>query len=1092
MSGYFNTVDSLAIKLTEFTQRRPFLVIFALILVAFAVASGARFLEFSNNYRVFFSDENPELTAFEQLQATYTKNDNFLFVLDPKEGTAFTPETLAAVEWLTTQSWQIPYASRVDSITNFQHTYAIDDDLIVEDLVVDAASISEQKLLEIRSIALAEPLLNGLLVTASGDAVAVNVTLQYPELALTEVPEAVAFARNLRAELEAKFPHLDVSITGVSMLNNAFSESGMKDMSTLVPLMFLVILIMAVVAVRSSIAVFSMVVVIMLSGMVGMGTAGLFGVKLTPISASAPIVIMTLAIADSIHILMSLRTFMRSGMAKVEAITEAVRINFLPVTITSLTTIVGFLTLNFTDSPPFWHLGNITAAGIFSAWVLSLTLLPALIRVLPYRVKPAENPSEVENGVMTQFADWVVSNAKLLLVGIGLLSLFLIMMIPKIELNDQWVEYFDERIEFRTDSDHALTYFGMYPIEYSVPSRAAGAISDPDYLKSLEAFTDYLRAQPEVKHVYSLSDIMKRLNQNMHADDQAYYRIPDERELSAQYLLLYEISLPYGLDLNDRVNIDKSATRITVTLGNLSTADTKAFLERTSAWVTENLPDYMQTMIPTSAQVMFTYISDRNIDNMMGGTLVAVLIIALIMVFSLRNIGMGILSLIPNGLPILTTFGAWAVLVGEVGFSVATVASISLGIIVDDTVHLLTKFVRARKEMQLSAVDAIRHAFNHVGTAIIANTFILTSGFLVLMFSAFKVNADMGLLTALSIVFALLLDFLFLPALLVVFSKKDSNLMNEPRMEGANMKKTETNEGVQLGNQMEQHGISKPVNHGTNMLMGLLVGSIFALGVFMPAQDVLASNIDPTNAEVDSAKKQKGYDIAARADRTDLGFGDSRVSLTMVLRNAAGAETTRSLEITTLEKPNEDVGDKSLVRFDKPRDISGTALLSHAKILDPDDQWLFLPALKRVKRIASKNKSGPFVGSEFAFEDFTSLELNKYDYEWLREEPCGEFTCDVVVRYPKYENSGYVKQISWVDQTHYQIRRVDFYNRRNALLKTLTLTDYRKYGEYWRAHKLHMQNFQNKKETELIYDEYQFGIGLKSADMVKSRLSRLR
>lgn len=240
------------------------------------------------------------------------------------------------------------------------------------------------------------------------------------------------------------------------------------------------------------------------------------------------------------------------------------------------------------------------------------------------------------------------------------------------------------------------------------------------------------------------------------------------------------------------------------------------------------------------------------------------------------------------------------------------------------------------------------------------------------------------------------------------------------------------------------------------------------------------------------AADEAAFEIAARSDRTDLGFGDSEVELEMVLRNAAGQETTRSLRIATLEKPDESVGDKSLVVFNTPRDIEGTALLSHAKILEPDDQWLYLPALKRVKRISSSNKSGPFVGSEFAFEDFTAIELNKFDYTIVGVESCGDLTCDVLERKPRYENSGYTRQVSWVDQTDYQLRKVEFYDRRGDLLKVLELSDYRNYDGIWRAHKLSMSNVQTKKKTDLIYGEYEFGSGLAENDFVKGRLSRLR
>ncbi|MDH3631529.1 MAG: outer membrane lipoprotein-sorting protein [Gammaproteobacteria bacterium] len=238
---------------------------------------------------------------------------------------------------------------------------------------------------------------------------------------------------------------------------------------------------------------------------------------------------------------------------------------------------------------------------------------------------------------------------------------------------------------------------------------------------------------------------------------------------------------------------------------------------------------------------------------------------------------------------------------------------------------------------------------------------------------------------------------------------------------------------------------------------------------------------------------EKGFEVAARSDRTDLGFGDSRVELQMILQNAAGQQSTRSLKIATLEKPDESVGDKSLVLFDTPRDIEGTALLSHAKILDPDDQWLYLPALKRVKRIASSNKSGPFVGSEFAFEDFTSIELNKFDYKYLGTETYGEFQTDVLERQPRYENSGYSKQISWVDQDVFQLRKVEFYDRRGDLLKVLKLEDYRQYDNgVWRAHKLIMENVQTNKKTDLVYQDYAFNVGISDKDFVKGRLSRLR
>ncbi|GJL94279.1 MAG: RND transporter [Hyphococcus sp.] len=772
-----NQLDMFAAGLAKLMIKLRWLVILAAIGASIAIGSHASKLEFSNNYRAFFSAENPELLAFEEFQATYTKSDNFLFVLQPRDNSgAFTNDTLAAVEYLTEQGWQIPFALRVDSLSNFQHTYATEDDLIVEDLVSDATKLTPDELAAKQQIALAEPLLRNQLITLDAGVTAVSVVLQYPEIALTEVPEAVAAARALRADVEERFPNVDVHLTGTSMLNNAFSEAVQNDLASLVPAMFIVVLLATVIAVRSVSATAATLIIIILSSTIAMGFAGYTGVKLTGPSPMAPVIILTLAIADSIHILISMRGAMREGLEKRAAIIEATRINFLPVAVTSVTTMIGFLALNLSDSPPFRDLGTITAVGIFAAWFLSVTLLPALLSLAPIRV-PQRAANSERGSLMLGFANVVIRHSRLLLVSLTALSAALIAFIPTIELSDQWREYFSPRMEFRSETDKVIEYFGFYPVEFSVPAGDSGGVSEPDYLEKLDAFTEWLRAQPNVTHVYSITDIMKRLNKNMNADDPDFYRLPGDRELSAQYLLLYELSLPYGLDLNDRINIDKSASRVTATLeGTVSTKRAREFFVEVDAWFDQNAPQYKAP--PTGPQVMFTYIAQRNVESMIAGTSIAIFAIAIIMILALRSISMGLISLVPNAFPILTAFGVWAILVGEVGFSVAAIAAISLGIVIDDTVHFLTKFMRARREKGLSCADSIRYAFETVGVAIIVNTIVLGAGFLVMTLSAFKINMEMGLLTALTIGLALILDFLFLPALLLLIARFSGETVN--------------------------------------------------------------------------------------------------------------------------------------------------------------------------------------------------------------------------------------------------------------------------------------------------------------------------
>ena len=236
---------------------------------------------------------------------------------------------------------------------------------------------------------------------------------------------------------------------------------------------------------------------------------------------------------------------------------------------------------------------------------------------------------------------------------------------------------------------------------------------------------------------------------------------------------------------------------------------------------------------------------------------------------------------------------------------------------------------------------------------------------------------------------------------------------------------------------------------------------------------------------------EKGLAVFVEAERRDSGWVDARADLEMILRNQQGQESRRTLRIDTLEVIGD--GDKSLTVFDAPRDIKGTAFLSYTHALKPDDQWLFLPALKRVKRIASANKSGPFVGSEFAYEDITSQEVAKYTYQWLRDETLDGRPCFVVEAHPAYENSGYTRQIVWLDKAMYQPLRIEYYDRKNAALKTLTFSGHQQYlDRYWRPARMLMHNLQTGKSTTLEWANYRFKNGLEERDFDQNTLKRAR
>ena len=763
-------MKNLEASLGPWVVRNRWWIIVATVAIVVAFGSGARFLGFNMDNRVFFSEDNPQLLALENLEDTYVKTYNVVFIIAPESGDVFDRRTLAAVEALTEASWQIPYSSRVDSITNYQHTWAEADDLIVANLVENAAELSDDELGQVRDVALSRPMLVDRLVSPSGHVTGINVNILLPGESQQEVPEVALFVRELANAIKQQYPGIDIHLTGALMIDNGFGEITADDMSTLVPIMFLVLIVITGIALRSLGGTLVTLLVILMSMLTGLGAAGWMGLQLNTASAVAPTIILTLAIADSVHILVAMFHKMHEGKGKADAIAISIQQNLHPVFLTSITTVIGFLTMNFSDAPPFRDLGNIVAVGIAAAFFYSVLFLPAMMSLLPGRnISKAAPGCECECGCCScqGLANFVVRHYRALFWGALAVILALAVGALRIELNDDMIAYIGEKYQIRRASDfmeRELT--GGDTIEFSLSSGDSGGINNPEYLATIDAFAEWYRQQPKVVHVDVFTDIMKRLNQNMHGDDPAWYQIPERRDLAAQYLLLYEMSLPYGLDLNNQIDVDKSATRMMVSIEDTTTREQREIEQRGREWLEANAPEYMVTH-GSGLTMMWAYLSQRNINSMLLASFGALVLISFILIFALRSVKHGLISLAPNLAPAIMAFGLWGLLVGQVGLGLSVIASMTLGIVVDDTVHFLSKYLHARRELDMSAAAAVRHSFNTVGTAMWVTTVALVAGFLVLVFSGFKMNAEMGLVSAITISLALAMDFLFLPTLLI-------------------------------------------------------------------------------------------------------------------------------------------------------------------------------------------------------------------------------------------------------------------------------------------------------------------------------------
>ena len=759
-------------RLTNIILQYRVLVLLLTVLIVIVCASGLSKVKVSADYRVMFSKDYPQLLAFDKMQAIYGQRDNIMIALAPEDGNVFTKRSLAVIENLTEKAWKTPFSKRVDSLTNFQDTYPAGDDLVVRPLVEDAMTLTAEEIKEVRRIAENEPLLRGRIVSKQGHVAAVNITMNFPLGDVSGQDEAAQFVRNLMTEVEAEAPWMSTYLTGEIMMGQSVKEASDYDMVTLFPIMFILILVVTYLFLRSLWAVSSVTLVIILSTLAAIGLSGHLDIEQSLMTGTAPVVILTLAVADTVHFLVTMFQDLRTGVEKRQAILNSMRVNIEPIFLTSITTAIGFLSLNFSESPPFRSLGNIVALGVIFAFLFSVISLPALLSYVP--IKPGK-ASDIGTRFMDKIADFAIKRRSELGVAFILILIFTAHGLTLNQFNDLFTKMFGQQLTFRQHTDFIednLT--GVMLIHHTVDSGKHEGIFEADYLADLNQLVHWYEAQPGVLHVESYSDIIRRLNRTMHGGDTLYYRTPDNPDLAAQYHLLYEMSLPYGLDVNNLVDINRQTTRLTITMGGVESNMIVAADVNARRYARENLPA-LSVEEGVGPSVMMGHMGKANGESMIAGAILAVASISVVITLVLRDFKLGALSILPNIAPGIIAFGLWGILNGRLGLSAAPTLVIAFGIVVDNTVHFISKYLRARRLNKESVPDAIHYSYHRVGTALGVTSSILILGFLVLLFSSLKINQFIGIMTALSLVISLAITYFILPTILIAIDKDEGS-----------------------------------------------------------------------------------------------------------------------------------------------------------------------------------------------------------------------------------------------------------------------------------------------------------------------------
>ena len=749
---------------------RPLCIIISLLILA-GLAQGLSKINFNPDINVFFPENDTLTTSHLKIEDTYSSMDNAVIGIGVKEGTVFTNEILSLIEDLTEKAWKTPHSLRIDSLSNYSYVSADGDDLYIEPFLEGSSTYDLKTLKEKELIIEGEELAYGAIISKDKKTSLINIVFDPPRKDIeSEYQESLNYVLGFLEEARKNHPEVDLIISGIVYMEYQSPMLLKAQMPKLMPAAILVILLTLFLLLRSLVAVAGSFLVIIVSVASAMGSIGFLSGDIAQPFIMVPILIATLAVADCVHLFSLYFQNLDSSRKSKEAMLESLKLNLQPLFLTSLTTAIGFLSLNLAPVEPLRGIGNGVAIGVFLAFMFTVLLLAPIVSY--FNVKQSKNISFQKN-FSRKLGRFSIKNYKRLLVIVPVISCFLMAFIPLNKTNDNPLEFYSERYTTSAADSKWISQRigGTFPVSYELNSQST--VSDPEFLREVDKFSEWLDSNEEVLHVSSLSKIMKNLNKTLHGKQEKWNVIPTESDLSAQYLFFYEMSLPYGLDLTNSISQNKESIKLVASLKELGSLEYREFAKRVKNYASENMPKDMVS-IGTGIRPIFALMSNMLITQLTYALGIGIVLITATIILFFRSLRYGMLTSVTNLLPIGVAFGIWAIVSGEISMLVGIGMGTTLGIIVDFTVHFLSKYLHARRQKNLSAEKAVEYAFETVGFALIITSFSLILGFLVLLQAFFIPIHGFVLFSSLAFISALIIDLLLFPALLITWDKRYS------------------------------------------------------------------------------------------------------------------------------------------------------------------------------------------------------------------------------------------------------------------------------------------------------------------------------
>lgn len=759
-------IPALVARYAAFIIRWRIPVVIASLLAIVGMAGFAGRVGFDTNYRIWFEADDPYLASYDRFIREFGNDDTFIVAFEDEQGIVSAP-AIETVQRLTAELWRVKGVIRVDSLSNFQATRAVPDGIEVEDLFPEDRELDAATLQRATDYIDREPLIVGSLISTNRQ-VAILRGKFAPQAMTPELPAQVYAQLTKILDSETARSGYQFHIAGGPITDEAFNQVAQADMGKLLPILLLVMLLILGLAFFSFWGLLLPVFTGLATIAVTMGISGLLGFKLNQVTATSPQLMLGLATATVMHILATFFEAKREQRRSRESAQHALEDNMVPILLTNLATTLGFASFTVGNVEPITLLGYVAGIGSMVLTLLSLTLVPALLSFYP-RNAPRWSPLQRVNfpGLFKRLGAWSVRAHRKVIMGWVAVTVAFCLFIPSLVVDSNPVLYFKETYWFRQSIDF-VEQRGSGGAVYEIVVRGNGgenSIKTLDYMRDLDRLTEYLKTEApgEFRNVYSLSTILRNLNRSMHGDDPAYHVLPDSDSAIAQYLLLYGLSVPQGQDINDRMNVSSSASRVTIVRPLVSTRISRQNIDTISRWAEAHLTHAKIEF--TGRDVLYTNMGNNITDSLITSLGFDVLVIIPLLLLMFRAWTAGIVSVFVNVGPLLIVMGLMGAFGILLDVGTLMVAALGLGIAVDDTVHLLAHYFRYRRAgatAERAAIDTM----SHIGTPAALTTLTLTCGFLVFLGAQFEPNYYFGILISVVVTLALLADLTLTPALL--------------------------------------------------------------------------------------------------------------------------------------------------------------------------------------------------------------------------------------------------------------------------------------------------------------------------------------